>query len=696
MFRNGLEALEMLPKTFVSLLFIRNAASRFESVHVFRRSFHERAIARSGKFVLRVPLVIITGWLIIVGRAPADEPLSNRIASYWIQARLLPDRRGVEGRETLVWKNASVKPVKEIFLHLYPNAYRNSLSTFAREGQMTIAAERAGWIDIKSVTLKDGMNLLPELRYVHPDDDNADDRTVARISLPEEVLPGGEIAIIFEFFTRIPKQLGRSSYALGREFYFVSQWFPKIGVLETEGKWNCHQFHRFTEFFSDFGFYHVELTVPANFIVGATGVRVGTRKNLDGTITYTYEQGDIHDFAWTASPDFIQVERVLNAPPLPPTRIILLLQPEHRDQMNRHLHAIEAALRAFGTAYGPYPYPTLTVVDPPRTATSAGMEYPTLIVTGTNTFLLEKVQSPEYIIFHEFGHQYWYGMVASNEFEEPWLDEGFTSYTAARALLDTYGPNISSFRIAGIPFYGYPILSYHGFPLIALLEKIPVPYPLWRFPLYLENASNDPIEKLAWKYYDYATYRVNAYNKPEIMLFTLERILGRSTMDKVLRAYFTRWRFRHPRGEDFIRVAEEVTGMDLSWFFNPLVSSTGVVDYGVKAIEVRHIDAKAVESSVTLWRYGEVKFPVEVAIRFADGTKLDTVWDGQARWTKLTFVNHSPAVSAAVDPEHKILLDVNITNNTRQARTNPWGAIRWASKWFFWMQNLLQIVSTIS
>ena len=157
----------------------------------------------------------------------------------------------------------------------------------------------------------------------------------------------------------------------------VGQWFPKIGVLQNGG-WNCHQYHAQSEFFADFGEFKAEITVPANFVVGATGKRIGERKNRDGTKTYIHYQEDVHDFAWTACPDFREFrEKFVLDEPKVETEMILLVHKAHLGQKDRYARALRQGLEFYSRSYGAYPYETITLVDPaPGAGAPAGWNIP--------------------------------------------------------------------------------------------------------------------------------------------------------------------------------------------------------------------------------------------------------------------------------------------------------------------------------
>ena len=165
--------------------------------------------------------------------------------------------------------------------------------------------------------------------------------------------------------------------------------------------------------------------------------------NGDGTKTLTYHSEDVHDFSWSASPTFTDVEDSWTGS-AGEVKIHILMSPGHLGTTKRYLQALKGTLHLFGEWYGPYPYDRITVIDPPHGGLDAGgMEYPTLVTAGTSWFVPKGLLLPEGVLEHEFGHQYWYGMVATNEFEDAWLDEGINSYTEVKIMNELYGFNTS-------------------------------------------------------------------------------------------------------------------------------------------------------------------------------------------------------------------------------------------------------------
>lgn len=651
---------------------------------------------------------IIPIFLLFIVPSALSQPLSNRIANYKMQVRLNPQTHSIDGRETLNWHDESDQSVSELYFHLYNNAYKSERTTFMREKAQKISPSERGWIDIlRIVDLKTQSDLTSAIKYVQPDDGDLHDSTVIVVRLDKPIAPHDSAELMIDFHEQLPQAIcrkgsfgTRSGWSPGREFYFVAQWFPKIGVLEN-GQWNCHQFHGFTEFFADFGVYDVEINVPLQYAVGASGEQVGEDMNPDGTMTYHYIAADVHDFAWTASPDFLTRTRIFpesgrdKYPGFPGTKVILLLQPEHRGQEDRYFAAVDTAIKYFGLWYGPYPYSEITVVDPPRNTGVGGMEYPTLITAGTEDYTLKDFLSPEVVTIHGVGHQYWYGMVANNEFEEAWLDEGLDSYSTGKVLEQAFGANTSVFRIAGVyPVYLYPIWSIEGVPVAAIIGKVWIHEPYNRLPLYLEYAKADAISEFGYKAFDYGAYRMIAYNKPELVLRTLEGVLGSDVMQKAMRTYFEEYKFRHPTAEDFERVCEQVSGKNLNWFFSQLVYGTDVVDFAVKSIDYYketnlNTGASSYVTRVIVGRNGEVKMPVDLRLALEDGGAVDTVWDGQNRWQTFEFSTNSAPKYAVLDPWNKIPIDINYSDNSLLVDDFLLPVIKWAHRIFFYFQNML-------
>lgn len=593
------------------------------------------------------------------------EPLSSRVVTYRMEAAWDPGPRVIRGTETLTWRNTTDRSTSEAWFHLYPNAFAHSETVFMKESRGSHRGFQAddkswGYCRLLSLTaaVGEGPDVSPQVQYP------GEDHTVLRLDLPVEVPPGGTATFHIAFETKLPRVFARSGYA--GEFVMAGQWFPKIAVFEGERGWNAHAYHLNSEFYADFGVYDVTVTLPKEYVVGATGVlwkeeTRGKEKSL------SYHAEDVHDFAWAASPRFTVFEEEWKG-----VKIRVLMQAGNAHQGPRYLDAVRGGLEGFHRLLGRYPYPVITVVDPPRGGLGAGgMEYPMLITALSHPLVPKEVRYPEMILVHEFGHQYWYGMSANNEFEEAWLDEGINSYYEERILEDLYGARRSLFG----NLFGWSLGDGASHRLA-----------------YLSQPQADPIVRFSFRYASNPSYSVTTYDKSALVLRTLEHRLGRTKMDTVMRAYFAKVRFTHPTTEDFLRIVSEEAGEDLRPFLSPLLFGTGTVDFSVlsvrnrkrsptkgydlskdppalypKASEGKKRDGQGEKggwiAEVTVLREGQLVLPVTVRVRFADGTRRDLTWDGGGRRKTFSFPGGPKVLQVEVDPEGRVPLDRDRFNN---------------------------------
>jgi hypothetical protein len=588
---------------------------------------------------------------------PLTRPYSTRVVAYQIDARLDPKKKTIDATETLRYHNLTGQPLDTFPFHLYLNAFQPQSTFMTEVHQMGTRGTGSGseWdpkhygaMTVRSLTVEGMGDLTGQMQFVHPDDQNANDRTVFQVKLPQPVGPNDWVTFQIAFHDQLPQVMERTGYR--RNFFMVAQWFPKVGVW-WHGAWNCHQFHANTEFFADFGTYDVHITVPSNYVVGAVGDKVSTVQNRDGTKTLTYQAADVHDFAWTASPRFHDVEDSWTGS-AGLVHIHLLMSPGNGSSTARYLHALKGALAYFDRSYGPYPYDTITVVDPPNGAIDAGgMEYPTLITAGTSWWMPKGIREPEVVVIHEFGHQYWYAMVATNEFEEAWLDEGINSYSEVKVMDALYGA-------------GHSMFDFHGMTAgDSETQRLS----------YLSMPDTDPLTRFAWQYMSSQAYGAVTYGKTATVLLTLEGMIGQQTVKRALRTYFLRYRFTHPTGADFLNTINEVAGRNLDWYFDQAVSGTSILDYEVLSLRSSRVKwwepsgkgQPLYDNLVLVHRKGDFVFPIQVRIRFDDGKTVDAQWDGRDRWIRFSYVRPDRVVSAEIDPEHKVWLDRDVFNNSR-------------------------------
>lgn len=664
--------------------------------------------------------------------AAPESPLSTRVVAYSINARVDVEKKSLDATETLTYKNLTGQALTTFPFHLYLNAFQPD-STFTSETHFgggirasdsanEYAKKNEGSITIAHLEADGFGDLTRLLHFAAPDDHNANDRTVAELALPQPLAPGASITFRISFHDQFPESVARNGYK--RDFLMGAQWFPKLGVF-WHGAWNCHQYHSTTEFFADFGTFNVNLTLPKNYTVGASGVPTGDHLNSDGTRTLSYYGEDIHDFAWAASPHFTVTDGTYLSS-MGPVKIHVLALQSHPQAGPRYLKIVHDSMKQFDSRYGPYPYKMVTIIDPEPGSEMEGMEYPTLITGGTSWF------DPSYITEitaeHEFGHQYWYGMVATNEFEDAWLDEGINSYTEVEVTAALLGKETNFVN------FGWANLSDRSAQYLQ----------------YIDSPDYDPVTRHAWRFRNAASYGEITYGKTAVLLETLEGMVGKDTMDEAMRTYFMRFRFTHPTTEDFLSTIEEVairrgkaTGditmtrpldacydkqhgigstdlrctMNLPWisgsslrpFFSQAVYRTPVLDYAVESVtsdparwwQANSAD-KTLRNTVTIHRVGDFILPVTLEVIFSDGSKVREHWDpgdaandGNDRWKTFTYLREAKIASAEIDPDHTVALDVSRFNNSRTVAGNPVPARKLSNLWMTWLQISSQLIGWV-
>ncbi len=678
--------------------------------------------------------------------APPTPQTTSPTVAYTIEARLNPEAHAVTGQLRLVYTNHSPDIIAELQFHAFLNAALNTGSTYVQDGgKLSTGQERFGYLELEACSV-DGVDALGRIVYVRAPDATAEDRTVFAIPLLEPLMPGESRTVDFHFKAKLPYDWNRAGYV--GKYFFVAQWFPKIGVWETRGQrgrqtpgWNCHAPHGYTEFYANFGSYDVRLSVPSAYVVGATGVQQGEPEQGKRETTYHFRQDRVHDFAWVAWPHFMrrtelfQLDKQAHAQALHhyakqfntresellprKIEIILLIAPEHVGQSARHFRAMREALTFSALRLMPYPYDTITMVDMPEDASfSGGMEYPTLIALGTQFHNPKHNRDLERLIYHEFMHEYFYGLVASNEFEESWMDEGFTYYMENK-IVDTLHPGTIDYR--SFPAKRLvPRLDILGLPKnFRVLDKIDlqVPGPERLLPIRATRAEvtrweairergRSQIATPAWYQLDYTP---NTYDKPATVLNQLERELGASVVENILFTYVRRKAFQHPGEADFIAVAEEVAGQRLDWFFTPLLHGTGTLDFSVEAPSYEALELEGYQlqdhspvpiagsdaptgyrNRFTVFKEGAVTYPVDLLVRFGDGTEVRERWRGDAPWQRYQFDAASPIESVELDPQHKVAFDKDRFNNSYVVTADSTTSRSYKARLILLVQHLLQ------
>ncbi len=657
------------------------------------------------KGIIILILVVIFSMYSAVAQIVNKEPLSARETYYKINATLDPDAKTIFGEMDAYWVNKSTDIVPEIQLHLYMNAFKSNKSTFSKGSSLSMIDKKSdfGWIELKSFHDKNGNDLLKYLSFISPDDNNPDDQTVIRVITPEPTKPGDTVFVRIKFETKLPKGIARTGFA--DDFFFVAQWFPKFGVYEAagmryavKGGWNCHQFHRNSEFYSNHSVYDVKITLPDEYITGSGGMLISEERKDDGkNKTLTYRAEDICDFAWTAWPGYDVYNDEWKH-----VKITLLIPHIRKDQVERQFRAVKNALEYLSENVGPFPWPHLTFVDPPtKGGFAGGMEYTTIFTSASADRMPDFIHMPEMVTVHEFGHGYFMGILANNEFEEPWLDEGVNSFWEERIMDHYWGENSG-------------IIDH---PLFKMADK-----SMSRMSYLLSSGRQVTTNReYSWNY-PHGTYSMMSYNKAATILYTLMGIIGEDTMNEVFKEYYRQWAFKHPSGKDFIAVVNEVVskihgdkfGPDMNWFFDQTLYGTGLVDYRLSRYSNTRIrdfkgiiseadsqrfvtndtkDDSLYKSVVEIDRLGEITLPLDVMVHFNNGDTILETWDGRERYKDFNYTGTSQIDWVKIDPDYKLRMDVNFTNNSKTDNPDQVPVRRYINKFIIFTQYFLHIIS---
>lgn len=628
-----------------------------------------------------------------------DKPRSERIANYKIDATLDVVKHQITATQTVTWTNTKTIAVDRLPFHLYLNAFKNESSLFMRHARGEMRGVRVpeaawGFIQIESIQVA-GVELVTKLVRPKPEDP---DETVIELPLPVPVEPKATIEVKMKFTSQLPEVFARTGYK--GEFHLVAQWFPKLGVFTGPPgaeRWECLPFHAFAEFFADFGTYDVTLTLPSTYVVAATGVLAAASDTQSGMRTLTYHARDVHDFAWMADPymETISDKAKVDGDTV---EVRVLFRPEQREFAQRHLEAAVGAVEKFSAAYVPYPWSLITIVDPPMDASgAAGVEYPTLVTTaGDTVFARPGIRIPELVTVHEVGHQWFQGMLASNEPVDAWLDEGVNEWAVSKVLAELYGPRSN-------------LLDWMGWQAdSADLRRIAIASD--------PNSLPNPIASAAASFVDHRAYGEASYGQTLMALRTVEQHVKPTKFAVAMKAYAKKFAFQHPTGRDlFDTLQAELGGVDLAWFFEPVFRQVGgmnlairtagcwpahlprgVTGFGATRKLVTEIEAPntgSFECEVVITNTGTIHVPIEIELRFEDNSTLRVLWDdkGGDHWERFVVQRSSRLAAVWIDPDDKVWLDAPTTHHYR-LDGNGDASFR-AAAWFAAVsQTLMQVI----
>jgi hypothetical protein len=620
-------------------------------------------ILKEGRCKFLVAIFILGGKLI------AQDQYFQQEVNYKIRVSLNDVKHELSAFEEITYINNSVTSLSYIYFHLWPNAYKDHSTALAKQflenGETDFyfsKKEERGYID--SLDFKvNGKPVKIEYDPKHID--------ICKIILNEPMRSHDTIVISTPFHVKLPdakfSRLGHSGQA-----YYITQWYPKPAVFDNTG-WHQMPYLNQGEFYSEYGTFDVSVTVPQNYLLAATGDRIDAREEEEwlnnkvmetevllkaGQIadkknqpfpqsssvkkTIRFMQSNVHDFAWFADKRFRVLRDQIKLPNS--GRIIdtwIFFTDNEASLWQNALEYVDDATLFYSYFVGDYPYNHVTAIDG-VIAAGGGMEYPNITVIGEskNSFVLEET------IMHEVGHNWFYGILGSNERDHPFMDEGLNSFYEMRYIQAKY-PNKKLTSLIGrdstFKFFGlnrFPHKEYYNLAYLLAARK----------------NSDQPINTEAAKFTSY-NYGAIVYAKSAIVFDYLMSAVGNEKFDDGMRFYFDNWKFKHPSPKDLQKTLEYHCAIDMNWFVDGMLNSTEKVDYKI----LKHHRMENGGHEVLVKGKGKISGPVSM-MGYKKGKLVGQVWYSGFEGIKRFEFPPSEVDKFVIDGQHTIP-EINRKNN---------------------------------
>lgn len=564
----------------------------------------------------------------------------------------------ISGFEKVTYHNNSPDTLNELWFHLWPNAYSSRKTALCRQmledGDDLLyyaSTDEKGWID--SLEFRNG---IEKLKF-SIDSNNPD---VALVYLNKPILPGLSLTLSIPFRVIIPSGLISRLGHIGQS-YQISQWFPKPAVYDEFG-WHPMPYLGQGEFFSDFGTYDVHITLPKNYVVGATGILqtedeltwLTTKDSVTRSLsefgsdldfplsdstnkTLHYHAENVHDFAWFADKRYHVLKDELELPnsgrSVTTWAMFTNNEPGHWQFADGYL---KDAVLYYSHWLGEYPYPQVTAVDG-TISEGGGMEYPMITVIGES----ETDVMLDQVITHEVGHNWFYGILASNERDHAWLDEGLNSFIEMNYMKEKY-PDLMLVDQDLMPSFPQGLAKYlnighfKGSRLNQLGASL------------LERSGNSQAIELHSDAMTSSNYGGMVYARTAMVFEHLKGYLGEEKMKGLFRSYYNKWQFKHPYPSDLKEHAEEFTGEKLDWLFAGLIASPDHLNFKMGKVKLNgeYVD-------VTVKNTSKINAPVSVGV-FKNGSLIETVWTKPLEGKTTVSIPCDSCDRVVIDPEYQI------------------------------------------
>ncbi|MGC4233812.1 MAG: M1 family metallopeptidase [Niabella sp.] len=517
-----------------------------------------------------IRLFFVPFMLVLTITAFAQDPYWQQEVNYKMDVSLDDKANTLTGAATITYKNNSPDALSFIWFHIWPNAYKNDSTALFQQlkndptSEEDLSGIKRGYIE----GLNFKVNGTAAKTEPHSNPNYID---IIKVVLPKNLLPGQSVTITTNFKVHLPSYFSRSGYADGQ--FMVTQWYPKPAVYDKSG-WHEFPYLSMGEYYSEYANFKVNITLPGNYVVGATGVlqnadelkqykeigasnaqaRTGTPvlyKNKAAKKTLTYIAENVPDFAWFAEQNVVIQYDTIRLASGKITDAFTYYKNKPETIWNNSIDYTKDATRAYSNWIGEYMYPTVQVFEGPKNNSSGGMEYPMITLITVPDAKKEYLDA---VIAHEIGHNWFMSMLGSNEREHTWQDEGLNTYYQFRYEAEKYRTN-----------------SVFGDQIPPQLKKL----PLDRFQNALYSAMQQipmstAIDIPAADFKTSEDYGLISYVKTAVWLYELEKRVGKEGVDKAMQQYFKDWQNKHPQPEDMKASFEKALDMNLDDWFNKL------------------------------------------------------------------------------------------------------------------------------
>ena len=578
------------------------------------------------------------------------------------------------GSQTLQYQNNSPDTLDRVFYHLYFNAFQPGSMMDVRSRTIADPDRRVGDRILHLSKDEIGYQRVVSLQQDGKEVQHTTQETVLEVTLAQPILPGQATTFTMKFEGQVPLQVRRSGRDNAEGIrYSMTQWYPKLAEYDEEG-WHPDPYIG-REFYGVWGSYDVKITVPADYVVAATGTlqnpqEIGhgyeaagqtVTQPQGGNITYHFQADNVHDFAWAADPDYRHTTAQV---PDGPT-LHFFYQTDTLAQTWEQLPA--AAVRAFqymNANFGKYPYDSYSIIQ----GGDGGMEYPmATLITGHRS-----LRSLIGVTVHESIHSWYQGVLGTNESLYPWMDEGFTTYATNRTMFFLLGGG------------GNDEQALRRIPAVPTVLGEAVNEQSGAYSGYfnlVQSGLEEPMTTHSDHYHTNQAYGSAAYSKGAVFLSQLSYIIGQATFDQGMRRDFNTWKFKHPDANDFARVMEKESGIELDWYLEYFVNSTRTIDYAIESVGEENQ-----QTYVRLHKVGLMPMPLDVVVTYQDDSQelfyipLGMMWGEKENetdlsrtvladwpWTFPTYRMNIPRPaseikSIVIDPSLR-MADVDYSNN---------------------------------